>query len=146
MKGVGAVLSHTEKDGSENPIGFASRTLSMAEKNYSTIEREALGLVFGVKKFYEYSVGQTFTIWTDHKPLVYIFGNKSSANITSPRLLKWSLMLGGYNCEIKYKAGKENKVADELPRCPMEDNTKDHNEEVYFINEYPISADEIRKN
>ena len=46
--GLGAVLSHVCDDG-EHPIAFVSRTLTKAERNYSQIEKEALGLVFGLK-------------------------------------------------------------------------------------------------
>ena len=50
--GLGAVISHVFPNGLERPIAFASRTLTTSERNYSQLEKEALSLVFAVKKFH----------------------------------------------------------------------------------------------
>ena len=71
--GIGAVLSHKMPNGEERPVAFASRTLSSAERNYSQVEKEALACVFAVKKFHSYIFGQSFTLVTDHKPLLTLF-------------------------------------------------------------------------
>jgi hypothetical protein len=68
--GVGAEISHKTKDGSVTPIAFASRMLTKTERNYSQIEKEVLGLVFGVMKFHEYLFCRKCTLLTDLKLLL----------------------------------------------------------------------------
>ena len=67
--GVGAVLSDRMADGTEHPIGYASRSLNTAERGHSTIEKETLTIVLGVKKFNQFLYGRKFITQTDHKPL-----------------------------------------------------------------------------
>ena len=49
--GIRAVLSHVMETGEEKPIAYASRSLTKAKRNYSQMKREALSIVWGVKKF-----------------------------------------------------------------------------------------------
>ena len=50
-------IYHRYEDGTERPIAYVSKTLTKAEQNYSQIKREALSLVYGVKKFHQYIFG-----------------------------------------------------------------------------------------
>lgn len=118
--GIGAVILHKFPNGEEHPIAFSSKTLSSAERNYSTIEKEALAIVFAVKKFHQYLSGRSFEILTDHKPLQSIFSPKKGLpQHVSPRLQRFSLVLMHYDFEINYKPGKINYVADALSRLPI---------------------------
>ncbi len=102
--GIGAVISHVLPDRSEKPISFASRTLTLTEKNYAQLEKDALSLVFGVKKFHQYLYGRKFTLITDHKPLTAIFGSKKGIpTLAAARLQRWALLLLTYDYEIQFK-------------------------------------------
>ena len=85
--GVGAVISHVFANGDEHPIAYASRSLTASEKNYSQLEKEALSIVFGIKKFHQYLYGHLFTLYTDHKLLTNILGpNQDVPPIAAARL------------------------------------------------------------
>ena len=118
--GVGAVLSHKMEGGTERPIGYMSRSLNGAERNYSTLEKEALAIIFGVKKFHQFLYGHSFTIKTDHKPLEGLLNEKKGIPaLAAPRIQRWALTLSAYEYKISYKAGQTNGNADGLSRLPL---------------------------
>ena len=148
--GLGAVLSHQTKDG-EKPIAYASRSLNKAEKNYSNIEREALAIVFGVKKFHEYLFGRSFLLHTDHKPLMTLFNeNKQIPQQASARIQRWALILSAYTYEINYKEGSSMSHADAFSRLPSQETEteSDQPEEIIFLMDHleatAITAQEIK--
>lgn len=118
--GIGAVLSHILPGGKEQPIAFASRTLSSAERNYSQLEREALGIIFGVTKFHEYIYGRHFTLVTDNQPLAVILGPKRGIPpIAAMRLQRWAVILAAYNYDVVVKSTAENANADCMSRLSL---------------------------
>ncbi|CAC5421832.1 unnamed protein product [Mytilus coruscus] len=101
--GIGAVLSHRMDDGTDRSIGYVSRTLAPAEKNYN----------------------RKFKIFTDHKPLVGLFNEiKPIPVMAAARLQRWALTLSAYEYSIVYKEGKNNANADGLSRLPLNCKTE----------------------
>ena len=152
--GIGAVLSHTMVDGSERPIAYASRSLTSAERNYAQIDREALSLVWGIKKFHHYLFGQRFTLVTDHQPLVSIFNPRKGVPVMSAtRLQRWALFLGAHSYDIEFKGTKQHCNADGLSRLPLltteeEKPTAGDPAEVFhttLVEQLPVTNSEIQR-
>ena len=124
--GLGAVISHIMPDGSERPIEFASRTLNNAERNYSQIEKEALSLVWGVKRFHKFVYGRKFKLVSDHKPLIYILKeNKSIPEMGASRIVRWAITLASYQYEIQWRPTQKHCNADLCSRFPVESDSDD---------------------
>ena len=117
--GIGAVISHVMPNGKERPIAFASRTLQPSECNYAQLEKEALALVFAIKKFHLYLYGRRFTLITDHKPFLAILGSKKGIPPLAAARLQ-ALLLSAYNYELEFKSTEQHSKADGLSRLPLQ--------------------------
>jgi len=80
-------------------------------------EKEGLAIIFATTKFYKMIFGRRFTLQTDHKPLLTVFGHKNSIPIyTANRLQRWALQLLTYDFQIQYIKTTEFGHADILSR------------------------------
>ena len=110
-EGIGAVLMQ-EHDGKFHPVSYASKKLSSTEKNYSTVEKECLAIVWGVRKFELYLQGVPFVLQTDHMPLNYI----ATAKFKNSRIMRWALFLQNFDMGLKPVRGSDNVGADYMSR------------------------------
>lgn len=110
--GLGAVILQNQQ-----PIGYASRTLTDTERRYAQIEKELLAIQFGLQHFDHYTYGRLVTVHTDHKPLEMIY--KKALHATPKRLQRMLLGLRRYDLQLQYIRGSEMYIADTLSRAAM---------------------------
>nr|GEZ50046.1 reverse transcriptase domain-containing protein [Tanacetum cinerariifolium] len=130
---VGAVLGQ-RIEGKFKPIYHTSKTLNNAQERYTTNEKELLVVVFFFDKFHPYLVLSKTIVYTDHSALKYLFSKQDS----KPRLVKWVLLLQGFDIEIKDKRGVENLAADHLSRLENPELSTFTKEEIIdeFLDEH----------
>ena len=119
--GAGAVLSH-RINGQDRPVAFASCSLTEAQKNYSQLDKEAFSIIFGLKRFHQFLCGRSFTIITDHKPLLQLLGPSRPVPVqAAARLQRWALILASYDYKLEYRCTSAHADADSMSRLPLSD-------------------------
>nr|GEV15975.1 reverse transcriptase domain-containing protein [Tanacetum cinerariifolium] len=100
---IGAVLGQRQEK-HFRPIHYASKTMTEAESNYTTTEKEILAVVYAFKKFRSYLIMNKIIAYTDHSALKYLFAKKDSKT----RFLRWVLLLQEFTFKISQR--------DEMPQ------------------------------
>nr|GEW92675.1 reverse transcriptase domain-containing protein [Tanacetum cinerariifolium] len=108
---IGAVLGQ-HQDKIFRPIHYASKTMTEAESNYTTTEKEMLAVVYAFEKFRSYLIMNKSIVYMDHYALKYLFAKKDS----KARLLCWVLLLQESTFKVIDIKGAENLATDHLSR------------------------------
>jgi len=109
---VGAVLLQEEPDQSTRPVGYWSRSLSAAEREYSTTERECLAVVWASLLLRPYVEGTRFTVRTDHAALKWMLHMEGAHE----RLARWRLRLAKFDYVVQTRPWATQHAADTMSR------------------------------
>nr|GFB32883.1 reverse transcriptase domain-containing protein [Tanacetum cinerariifolium] len=108
---IEAVLGQRQ-DKHFRPIHYASKTMTEAESNYTTTEKEILAVVYAFEKFRSYLIMNKSIVYTNHSALKHLFAKKYS----KVRLLRWVLLLQEFTFKVVDTKGAENLAVDHLSR------------------------------
>ena len=115
IKGLGVCLLQ------EQPVYFASKTLTEAQKGYVAIELESLAVAWAMEKFNHFLYASHFILETDQKPLEAIL--TKSLNQVSPRLQRILIRTFPYYFTVCYIPSLTNQLADCLSQLGGQKDT-----------------------
>jgi hypothetical protein len=127
--GVGAAPFQKDERGKRQAIGYASKTLNAAERNYDVWDREFLGLIFGLTYWRHLLSGtkHPVQVFVDHANLLQLhYRHPQKVN---RRIAQYILTLANYNIHIQYRPEPQN-CADALSRRPDYDDGREDNRDV----------------
>ncbi|GAO47244.1 hypothetical protein G7K_1454-t1 [Saitoella complicata NRRL Y-17804] len=126
-KAIGAVLMQKGQ-----PVAYESRKLNIHELNYPVHDKEMCAIQHAFTKWRHFLLGKPFKVYTDHRSLVYFKTQKHR----NQRQLRWQEKAADYDCEILYKPGKTNVVADALSRIQID--------QIHIDPQCPLSTEELK--
>lgn len=109
---VAAVLSQLDDNGQERVVAYASRRLLPRERNYSVMEKECLGILFGVQKWNTWVYGKKVVVQSDHRSLQWL----DSIAKSNARMARWNLIFQNYDLTTVYRKSSLHGNADSLSR------------------------------
>ena len=130
---IGCILAQPGEGNMDFPICYASRQLNIAEKNYTTIECEGLGMIYDVKKFWHYLLANQFVFFVDHQALLYLVNKPCNTG----RIVRWFIILLEFDFTVMVKKGTTHQRADHLSRMlhgESPDRVEDDLPDAYLFN------------
>jgi len=112
---VGTVLLQEQPDQSTRLVGYWSRSLNAAERNYSTKERECLAVVLTSLLLRPFVEGTRFTVRTDHAALKWML----HMDWAHERLARWRLRLAEFDYVVQTRPGASHHEEDTMSRIAI---------------------------
>jgi len=109
---VRCVLTQEQPGKTYKPVGYWSRPITGAEKNYSKTEKECLAVVWALFMLRPYVQGTRFIVRTDHSALRWMLHMEGAHG----RLACWRLRLSEFYCLVETRAGAAHYAADTMSR------------------------------
>ena len=140
------MLTQPTDDATHHPNAYTSRELNRVERNYSTTQREALGMVFSLQKFWHYLLANPFMFYINHQGLKYLV-NKP---LHHGRICWWLLLFQEFEFEVVIQPGKASVGLDHLSRVEsgvdptgIDDDLPDAH--LFKVEEIPVELADIRQ-
>jgi transposase InsO family protein len=109
--GYGAYLCQEDANGLLRPVALMSHAFNGVQQRWSTFEKEGYAIFQAFKEFALFIRDRHFSLRTDHRNLIYIGSDTSSAKVQ-----RWKLFMQDYDFDVEHIAGESNTVADGLSR------------------------------
>jgi RNase H-like domain found in reverse transcriptase len=133
-----------QPDGVNHPVGYWSRGLTGAERNYSTTEKLCLAIVWSILHLRLYLESRNFVVRTDHNSLRWVLNLADAQG----RLSLWSLRLLEFDFEVQYSPGASHHAADTVSRLRVCDSDTSPSEDIVDMDVpcFTTSTDIPRRN
>ena len=123
-QGIGAELKQKQGDGQYRPIGFFSKSWTLAQTAYPPSQKEAVAMFEAVREFQFYLHNRKdVTVVTDCSALTNAFDKN---RINGRMIRNMALFIQGVMPNLKWIPGKENTIADYLSRSLAVDPVESH--------------------
>ena len=129
LSGSGQVLTQVQ-DGQERVIAYNGSKYNRQQRNWTIYELEVYSFMQGLRRFYKFLSGESFTWRCDCKSALKILSNRDDMN---PRLARWRSFIGQFRFTEEHKRASEINMSISCPECMRMRLTPVTNPQVHFL-------------